>query len=103
MLLVVRVGSSLTSITCEATNPSTCGGDAFDDVDKSIPLYVPKESVSAYKNANQWKEFTNIQGVEMAIDEVAPEDVPTTKTIRNGQLLIERNGDLFNAQGTRVE
>ena len=28
---------------------------------KTIPLYVPSESVNAYKNATEWKDFTNIK------------------------------------------
>jgi len=54
---------SLTSITCYATTPPTCGGWCFSDVDKSIPIYVPAGSVSAYKAADEWKDFTNIQSI----------------------------------------
>ena len=32
----------------------------FEDVDKSIPVYVPAESVSNYQSAEYWNEFTNI-------------------------------------------
>ena len=48
--------SSLTSITCLATTPPTCGGKCFTDVPR-IPLYVPAESVEAYKAADTWNEF----------------------------------------------
>ena len=53
--------SSLTSITCEAETPPTVGQYAFDGVSKSIPVYVPCGCVKAYKAANGWKDFTNIQ------------------------------------------
>ena len=54
---------SLTSITCEAATPTTIGGThTFYGVSKSIPVYVPCECVEAYKAANGWKDFTNIQG-----------------------------------------
>ncbi len=53
----------MASITCEAVTPPTLGNNVFDGVDKSIPLYVPVESVDAYKTANGWKEFTNIQPI----------------------------------------
>ena len=59
--------SSLTSITCEATTPPTCGGQCFEDVDHSIPLYVLAESVEAYKAADEWKDFTNIQAIPSII------------------------------------
>ena len=49
--------SSLTSITCLATTPLSCDPDCFTDVPRTIPLYVPAESVEAYKAADTWKEF----------------------------------------------
>ena len=57
--------SSLTSITSmNATPPSINGNYTFKGVDKSIPVYVPKQSVEAYKSAEYWKDFTNIQGID---------------------------------------
>ena len=56
--------SSLTSITCEAINPPTIGGSyTFYGVNKSISIYVPESSVSAYQSASYWKDFANIIGV----------------------------------------
>ena len=49
--------SSITSITCLATTPPTCGWNPFYGVPRTIPLYVPAESVEAYKAADTWKEF----------------------------------------------
>ena len=43
------------------------------DVDKTIPVYVPKGTVEAYRAANEWKDFTNIQEATGPID-------PTGKT-----------------------
>ena len=51
----------LVSITCKATTPPALGDDVFRWVDKSIPVYVPAESVELYRFADEWKEFTNIQ------------------------------------------
>ena len=54
---------ALTSITSKNTTPPTIGdGYTFDDVDKSIPVYVPKSSVDAYKSAEYWRYFPNIVG-----------------------------------------
>ncbi len=51
--------SSLTSITCETTTPPIIGNDAFYGVPKNkVIVYVPANSVEAYKNAEGWKEFT---------------------------------------------
>ncbi|MCI6324491.1 MAG: leucine-rich repeat domain-containing protein [Bacteroidales bacterium] len=49
--------TSLTSLTCLATTPPACGSDCFSGVPRTIPLYVPAESVEAYKAADTWKEF----------------------------------------------
>ena len=53
----------LTSIICEANTPPNCGDYTFDCVNKSIPVYVPANSVEAYKKADVWKDFTNIQAI----------------------------------------
>ena len=55
--------SGLTSVTCEATIPPTCGSDCFYNVNIPIPVYVPANSVDAYKKADGWKDFTNIQEI----------------------------------------
>jgi uncharacterized repeat protein (TIGR02543 family) len=64
-LMTIRNGAfsqcwNLKSISCEATTPPTLEDEVFYSVDKSIPLYVPAESIDLYKAADQWKDFTNI-------------------------------------------
>jgi len=67
-----RSCSALTSITSKNTTPPTIGGSyTFDDVDKSIPVYVPKSSVDAYKSAEYWKDFTNFIGGAYFVDVTA--------------------------------
>ena len=51
---------NLKSITCEATTPPSCNSGCFDGIEKYIPVYVPANSINAYKEAIQWKEFPNI-------------------------------------------
>ena len=55
--------SGLTSIYCYAQQPPTLGAKVFEGVNKTIPLYVLENSVSLYRAANQWKDFTNINGI----------------------------------------
>ena len=55
--------NSLTFITCEANTPPSCGYNCFIYVNKSIPVYVPANSINAYKKADGWKDFTNIQAI----------------------------------------
>ena len=50
--------SSLTSITVEATTPPTLGDLVFEDTN-NCPIYVPAESVDAYKTATNWSELAN--------------------------------------------
>ena len=66
--------SGLTSITCEASTPPGCGDDCFYNVPKNIPVYVPANSVEAYKKAGEWKDFTNIQAI------------PSIYTLTDGEL-----------------
>lgn len=48
--------SGLTSIICEATTPPTLGSDVFNNTN-NCPIFVPCESVDAYKSA--WTNYTN--------------------------------------------
>ena len=54
---------SLTSIISEAITPPSIYTSTFSEVSKSIPVYVPEESVDAYKAETGWKDFTNIQAI----------------------------------------
>lgn len=50
--------TSLISITCLATVPPTVGINIFDNTN-DCPIYVPSESVDAYKAATNWGEYTD--------------------------------------------
>ena len=52
--------SGLTFIESLAEVPPILGTDAFYNVPKNIPIYVPCGAVSAYQSADGWKEFSNI-------------------------------------------
>ena len=62
--------TNLASITVLSVTPPTLGGDVFNDVDKSIPVYVPCGSLEAYQNAEGWSEFTNFICVGQLGDEM---------------------------------
>ena len=52
--------SGLTSITVEAETPPSVGYQCFNNVNKSIPIYLPNcTTADAYKTAYGWKEFKN--------------------------------------------
>ena len=53
--------NSLKKLVCNATTPPVCRGEVFDGfVEYECTLYVPQESIDAYKSAAQWKDFFNI-------------------------------------------
>ena len=56
--------SALAEMTVLPTVPPTVGSYAFDGVSRDIPVYVPAESLEAYKAVKGWKEFTNLQAIQ---------------------------------------
>ena len=89
---------SLTDITCEAKTPPTLEGSyVFYLVNKSIPLYVPAGSVEAYKSAQYWSEFTNIQAIPSSdIASGICGDNLTWRLTEEYELVIEGTGDMYD-------
>lgn len=67
--------SKLASVTSLAMTPPALGKTVFEDVDKSIPLYVHKSSIESYQAANGWNEFENIlfRSIEDTVITCGPE------------------------------
>ena len=98
--------TGLTSMTVEATNPpyySSTSADIVSDYD--IPLYVPAGSVDAYKTADEWKNFTNIQAIPATgVNEATAEKSEVKKIIdRNGIIYIEKDGTRYFLNGGKAE
>ena len=51
--------TSLTSITVEATTPPTLGSSVFNNTNANLVIYVPAESVDAYKSATNWSSYAS--------------------------------------------
>ena len=52
--------SSLTSVYCKATTPPSLGGtEVFDSNGSGRKIYVPMESVEAYKSADGWADYAD--------------------------------------------
>ena len=51
--------SGLTSVICQAITPPTLGQNAWFGLGKTIPIYVPAESVDAYKAAANWSTYAD--------------------------------------------
>ncbi len=71
-----------------------CGREVFDGVNKTnCELIVPIMSVTAYKQAEVWNEFSNISGLSGVEDTVA--DGNTIRAIGNQ---IEISGDFTSVE-----
>ena len=51
--------NNLASVTCKATTPPTLGSNAFKITHSELVIYVPAESVDAYKSATNWSEYAD--------------------------------------------
>ncbi len=104
--------TNLTKVTCYATIPPIMSdGESeykyhvFLRVSVSdIPLYVPTGSIDAYEEANQWKEFGQILPIEGTNVEYVqqPQLEQVQKLLRDGQILILRDGKTYNVMGQEL-
>ena len=112
-LTSVEIGNSVTSIGSWAFSwsvnlkklisyaevPPVCGEGVFYRVNtQECTLQVPEKSISAYLWADQWREFSFIEGVPTAIGGITVDGaVPATADVysTNG-MLVKRNADLKN-------
>ena len=51
--------NNLTSVTIHAVNPPTIDGSIFGHDSSSLKIYVPAQSVNAYKTAEGWKDYAD--------------------------------------------
>lgn len=54
-----RYDTALETVICEATTPPTLGTNAFANTNSTFLIYVPDESVEAYKTATNWSAFAS--------------------------------------------
>ena len=97
---------SLSSVTCAAVVPPSTQSSTFNYVDcPNIPLYVPAESIEAYRAADWWRSFNPILPIGsegIASPSLQGRSGEATKSIENGVLLIERNGQIYTVDGRPV-
>lgn len=62
--------NSLEAIKCHSTTPAPCNNYTFSDY--SIPLYVPEGSIEEYKQAEGWKNFTQLLPLEDVTQTFSP-------------------------------
>ena len=85
-----------------ANTPPTIQAKTFEDVDRSIPVYVPTEAVETYKADPYWSEF-NIQSEDNGLESITNNASSSMKILYNGQLLIIRDGKTYTVMGTEVK
>ena len=56
--------NSLTKVSCMAVNPPIADSQFSDNTYANATLYVPMRSLELYQNAEVWKEFQHIEGVD---------------------------------------
>ena len=91
----------------DALIPPTVAARTFEEVDRSIPVYVPDEVVDIYKAVPVWQEF-NIQGKSNAPTDLEKTHSPSPitncqKVIHNGQLFVLYDGKTYNVMGAEVK
>ena len=91
-------------ITVNATTPPIVEAETFEDIDRSIPLYVPIGTAPQYKAADYWCEFFNVieYNAPTSVDYIPSSTINCQKIIRDGQLLIIRDGKTYNAMGQEL-
>ena len=87
--------------------PPALGGYVFYGCDNPT-LFVPWEALSDYQAHEQWRQFTTIECIsseETDTEDVIIESGTTNiqKIMRNGQLIILRDGKTYNTMGQEIQ
>lgn len=61
---------------------------SFKYVDKTIPVYIPQGSKSAYENQEAWSEFINFIETDFAGIELTEDEIPYIKTENGNKLIV---------------
>ncbi len=87
-------GTGLQTLVCKAVTPPENLTEADYVMDYSVPtLYVPEESIDAYKAAPYWQKFTNIKPlseapVEPRIEEITIDGILYSADLNNGTAIL---------------
>lgn len=98
--------TALEYVRCDAIVPPTLGTYVFLRVPiDTTPLYVPAESMEAYKNAPGWKDFWHILPIEgsfLSIDEVENNGSSDNKLLQDGRVIIQKGDKTYTVTGQRM-
>ena len=96
--------SNLKTLYCYAVSVPAASTNVFNDVDISkATLYVPRASIEAYKTTAPWSGFGNFKAIEdvTGVKNVSAEGngIADGKYLKDGNLVIIKNGKEYNAAG----
>lgn len=98
--------NALKKFTCKAVTPPTTIDNAFEDFAETCTLYVPEESIPAYKAATGWKHFMSIQKMNGSVSGIDNDsDAPALYYDLNGFRVGEKDlapGIYIKIQGKKT-
>ena len=97
--------SSIADIYCYATTPPVCDDDnIFSGVNKLCHIHVPAGTITNYQVATGWRYFSKFLEIseETAISEIEQQNKSSCKIIRDGQVLILRDGKEYSVFGQKL-
>jgi len=81
--------NNIESIYCQASEPPSCGLNTFEtNIYENATLYVPAGSLSAYKAADPWRNFTHIEEIDFAGVESVDSSDDVTVTVDGGAIRL---------------
>ena len=90
---------NLSKIECLAENPPTCANNSFSQTDTCM-LYVPTASIDAYKAADVWKDFKNIEALSGGTQSGTCSENITWTLDAQGVLTLEGTGAMPDYNGS---
>ena len=100
-----KLCSSIADIYCYPTTPPACDDDnTFSGVNELCNIHVPAGTIPHYQVATGWSYFSNFLEIseEAAISETEQQNKSSRKIIRDGQVLILRNGVTYDMMGNTL-
>lgn len=99
--------SSLTDITCYASTPPSAGNNMFDECTALTAIYVPDESVDAYKIADGWSAYASLikpesEYVSGVSNINAEQETPQTRYDLNGCVVNDSYKGVVIVNGRKV-
>jgi len=95
--------TNLENIKIYATTPPATA-KSLTGLTKTIPLYVPEESVDVYKNTFEWEDFTNITGMTTGTENPQESNYSINISNRKVQLsgIVGKSISVYDISGKKI-